>query len=160
MGLTIFEEWVMGFLAWCFDLGLRSGLSRGSIWLVSQPQFWLHASIWAIKRLDLTDFETLIYLLEGFDLLNGSSRGFDLFVRAFKFGGFDFAGLGASNSLCEGCFCYGSTRCAEGDHHVGLNLKNKVVVEPKIQPRAQSLAQGLMRHFPKIFESQDHKCPK
>ena len=25
--------------------------------------------------------------------------GFDLFVRALKFGGFDFAGLGASNNL-------------------------------------------------------------
>jgi hypothetical protein len=33
------------------------------------------------------------------------------------------------------------------------------VAEPKIQPRAQSLAQGLVGHFPKIFESQDHKSP-
>ena len=33
----------------------------------------------------------------------------------------------------------------------------KGVVEPKIQPMAQSLAQGLVGHFPKIFKSQDHK---
>ena len=33
------------------------------------------------------------------------------------------------------------------------------VAEPKIQPRARSLAQGLVEHFPKIFETQDHKSP-
>jgi hypothetical protein len=47
---------------------------------------------------------------------------------------------------------------AEGDHYVDLSLK-RGVVEPKIQPRAQSLAQGLVGHFPKIFKSQDHESP-
>ncbi len=61
-------------------------------------------------------------------------------------------------NFCEGCFCDGATWRAEGDCGVGLSLK-KWVVEPKIQPRAQSLAQGLVRHFPKIIESQDHKSP-
>ena len=31
-------------------------------------------------------------------------------------------------------------------------------VDPKIQPRAQSLAQGLMGHLPRIFESQDFEA--
>jgi hypothetical protein len=30
------------------------------------------------------------------------------------------------------------------------------VVEPKIQPRAQSSTQGLIGHLPKIIKSQDH----
>jgi hypothetical protein len=50
--------------------------------------------------------------------------------------------------VCEGCFYGNAMWCAEGDHYMGLSLKEGVV-EPKIQPRAQSLAQGLMRHFPK-----------
>jgi hypothetical protein len=45
------------------------------------------------------------------------------------------------------------------DHDVDLVLR-RGVVEPKIQPRAQSLTQGLMGHLPKIIESQDHGKPK
>jgi hypothetical protein len=34
---------------------------------------------------------------------------------------------------CERCFCYGATWRAEGDHYVGLSLKEGVV-EPVITP--------------------------
>ena len=36
-------------------------------------------------------------------------------------------------------------------------LKKKGVVKPKIQPKAQSLAQGLVGHLPKIFKNQEPK---
>ena len=55
----------------------------------------------------------------------------------------------------KGVFCDDATCHAEGDYNVGLSFFLEEGVEPKIQPSAQSLAQGLMGHLPKIFESQD-----
>ena len=53
------------------------------------------------------------------------------------------------------CQCHVSCR---GRSQRGLEFWEERV-EPKIQPRAQSLTQGLMRHLPKIIESQDHGSP-
>jgi hypothetical protein len=58
-------------------------------------------------------------------------------------------------TLCEGCFCNNATWRAEGDHDMDFNIE-KGVAEPKTQPRAQSLAQGLVGHFSRIFKSYNH----
>ena len=59
---------------------------------------------------------------------------------------------------CEGCFCNDAMWRAEGDHDMDFDIE-KGVAESKTQPRAQSLAQGLVGHLPKIIESQDHGNP-
>ena len=53
------------------------------------------------------------------------------------------------------CRCHVS---CQGQSRRGLRSWEEGV-EPKIQPRAQSSAQGLMGHLPKIVESQDYGGP-
>jgi hypothetical protein len=53
---------------------------------------------------------------------------------------------------CEGCFCNNATWRAEDDHDMDFDIE-KGAAEPKTQPRAQSLAQGLVGHFSRIFKS-------
>ena len=61
----------------------------------------------------------------------------------------------SSRTCCEGCFCNNATWRAKGDHDMDFNIE-KGVAEPKTQPRAQSLAQGLVGHFSRMFKSSNH----
>ena len=55
----------------------------------------------------------------------------------------------------RGVFGNDATWRAEGDHDMDFDIE-KGVAEPKTQSRAQSLAQGLVGHFSRIFKSQSH----
>jgi hypothetical protein len=52
----------------------------------------------------------------------------------------------------RGVFVSNATWRAEGDHDMDFDIE-KGVAEPKTQPRAQNLAQGLVGHFSRIFKS-------
>ena len=60
--------------------------------------------------------------------------------------------------MCEGYFCTCATCRTEvnGDFVKALKAKG---VEPKIQPRAQKLAQGLVRQLPYIVEDRIYQSP-
>ena len=105
-------------------------------------------SVWLLinDHLVATTASVLAYLVEiALLLINAKTSGSKLFI------------VKTDKRLCEGCFCYIATRCAEGDHYVDLDLERDSQTQnstkgPIFGPRASGI-------LPKsIFKSQDNKA--